>query len=188
MVKKRIIPKFLIKGGRLVKGVGFFNNMREAGNPVSTARVYDSYGVDEMIFLDIDASLSGETVSTDIIERVSEEIFMPFTVGGGLTTVGEIEDLLASGADKVSVTSIAVENPAFVQAAASRFGDQCIVVNIDYIMDGGEAWVVSKCGTERTRRTVAEFALEMEDRGAGELMLTSISRDSYGWIRFGCHP
>ena len=105
---KRIIPKFLIKGGRLVKGVGFFNNMREAGNPVSTARVYDSYGVDEMIFLDIDASLSGETVSTDIIERVSEEIFMPFTVGGGLTTLGEIEDLLASGADKVSVTSIAV--------------------------------------------------------------------------------
>ena len=132
MLKKRIIPKFLVRGGRLVKGVGFFDNMREAGNPVSTAKVYDSYGVDEMIFVDIDATPESRLIDGSIIERVSEEVFMPFTVGGGITELKQIERLLASGADKVSINSAAVADPGFVTRAASRFGDQCIVVSIDY--------------------------------------------------------
>src|SRR3954466_14955175 len=103
MLKKRIIPKFLVRGGRLVKARRFFDDVREAGNPVSTAKVYDSYGVDEMIFVDIDATPEGRLIDGAIIERVSEEVFMPFTVGGGITELRQIEKLLASGADKVSI-------------------------------------------------------------------------------------
>jgi cyclase len=128
VLKKRIIPKFLVRGGRLVKGVRFFENMREAGNPVSTAKVYDSYGVDEMIFVDIDATPEGRVITGSIVERVSEEVFMPFTVGGGISRLGDIELLLKSGADKVSINSAAVADPAFVTAAACRFGAPCIVV------------------------------------------------------------
>ncbi|MCB2001144.1 MAG: imidazole glycerol phosphate synthase subunit HisF, partial [Rhodoferax sp.] len=111
MLKKRIIPKFLIRGGRLVKGVRFHENFREAGNPVSTAKVYDSYGVDEMMFVDIDASRDKRSVADNIIERVSEEVFMPFTVGGGITSLEQIAALLRCGADKISITSAAVEQP-----------------------------------------------------------------------------
>ncbi len=178
MLKKRIIPKFLVRGGRLVKGVGFFDNMREAGNPVSTARVYDSYGVDEMIFVDIDATPEGRQISGNIIERVSEEVFMPFTVGGGVNSIAQIEALLKSGADKVSINSAAVADPAFVTAAASRFGDQCIVVSIDYReFPDGSRRVVSHCGNQPTDLDPVEFALRMQDAHAGEILLTSIDRD-----------
>jgi cyclase len=178
VLKKRIIPKFLVRGGRLVKGVRFFDNVREAGNPVSTAKVYDSYGVDEMIFLDIDATPDGRTVTGSIIERVSEEVFMPFTVGGGIRTLAEIEQLLKSGADKVSINSAAIADPPFVTQAASRFGNQCVVVAIDYREEGeGKRRVYSRCGTEATDLDPVEWALRLQDAHAGEILLSSIDRD-----------
>lgn len=178
MLKKRIIPKFLIRGGRLVKGVRFHENFREAGNPVTTAKVYDSYGVDELLFVDIDATPEGRVVTGSIIERVSEEVFMPFTVGGGIRMLGQIATLLRSGADKVCINTSAIENPAFVREAASRFGDQCIVVGIDYKrMPDGSQRVASHCGSQDTSLDPMEWALRMEDMHAGEIMLCSIDRD-----------
>ena len=148
MLKKRIIPKFLIKGGRLVKGVRFHENFREAGNPVSTAKVYDAYGVDELIFLDIEASVENRPVVHDIIERVSEEVFMPFTVGGGVRTLEDINRLLRAGADKVCINSAAVERPNLIREGANRFGDQCITVAIDYReISPGVRQIFSHCGT-----------------------------------------
>ena len=127
MLKKRIIPKFLIRNGRLVKGVRFHDNFREAGNPVSTAKVYDSYGVDELLFVDIDATPQGRPATGSVIERVSEEVFMPFTVGGGIRTLEEIAALLASGADKVCINTSAIENPAFVtRSEERRVGKECV--------------------------------------------------------------
>lgn len=178
MLKKRIIPKFLVRGGRLVKGVRFFKNMREAGNPVSTAKVYDSYGVDEMIFVDIDATPENRAITGSIIERVSEEVFMPFTVGGGITSLSQIEHLLKCGADKVSINSAAVADPAFVTRAASRFGDQCIVVSVDYHELGdGRRVVYSRCGQAPSDLDPVDWALRMQDAHAGEILLTSIDRD-----------
>jgi cyclase len=178
MLKQRIIPKFLISGSRLVKFVGFHGNLREAGNPVSTARVYDAYGADELMFLDIDATPSGRPVSGSVIERVSEQVFMPFTVGGGIRTLSQIESLLRSGADKVSINTAAIDDPSFVREAAARFGDQCIVVGIDYrIGPGGRRCVVSACGHRQTDMDPLEWALRVQDMHAGEVMLCSIDRD-----------
>jgi cyclase len=178
MLKKRIIPKFLIRQGRLVKGVHFHESFREAGNPVSTAKVYDDYGVDELLFVDIDATPQGRPTAGSIIERVSEEVFMPFTVGGGIRTLEHISTLLASGADKVCITTAAIEDPEFVTRAASSFGDQCIVVGIDYrrLLDGSNR-VVSRCGTQPTEHDPLEWAQRMQDAHAGEIMLCSIDLD-----------
>lgn len=177
MLKKRIIPKFLVRGGRLVKCRRFDDDQREAGNPVSTAKVYDSYGVDELMFVDIDATPEGRVVTGSIIERVSEEVFQPFTVGGGITTLAQIEALLKSGADKVSINSAALANPAFVTEAASKFGDQCIVVSIDYREEEGIKRVYGCGGREVTAMDAAEWALRMQDAHAGEILMTSIDRD-----------
>lgn len=178
MLKKRIIPKFLIRGGRLVKGVGFHHNFREAGNPVSTAKVYDAYGVDELMFVDIDATLENRVVNGSIIERVSEEVFMPFTVGGGLQTLDQIAALLRSGADKVSITSAAVDQPDFVRKAASRFGDQCIVVGLDYVRNSeGQLRLFTHGGTVRSDHDPIDYAQRMQDCHAGEILLCSIDRD-----------
>jgi imidazole glycerol-phosphate synthase subunit HisF len=178
MLKKRIIPKFLIRGGRLVKARGFFNDVREAGNPVSTAKVYDSYGVDELLFVDIDATPENRVVTGSIIERVSEEVFMPFTVGGGITTLAQIDALLASGADKVSINSAAIANPDFVTQAAQRFGDQCIVVSIDYREQAdGQKTVHTRCGHDVTALDPVTWALRMQDAHAGEILMSSIDRD-----------
>lgn len=178
MLKKRIIPKFLIRGSRLVKGVRFHENFREAGNPVSTAKVYDAYGVDELLFVDIDATPDGRVVTGSIIEQVSEEVFMPFTVGGGVRSLEQVGSLLRSGADKVCVNTSAIESPTFVRDAASRFGDQCIVVGIDYRrLEDGTLKVVARCGTKLTSLDPVEWALRMQDAHAGEIMLCSIDLD-----------
>lgn len=178
MLKKRIIPKFLIRGGRLVKGVRFHENFREAGNPVSTAKVYDAYGVDELMFVDIDATVEKREVSGEIIERVSEEVFMPFTVGGGIQTLDHIATLLRSGADKVSITSAAVNQPYFVRQAASYFGDQCIVVGLDYArLPDGRQRLFTHGGTVQTDFDPVETALRMQDEHTGEILLCSIDRD-----------
>jgi imidazole glycerol-phosphate synthase subunit HisF len=177
MLKKRIIPKFLIRGGRLVKMRRFTEDQREAGNPVSTAKVYDSYGIDELIFVDIDATNEARAVTGSIIERVSEEVFIPFTVGGGVRTLGEIEALLKAGADKVAINSAAVSDPGFVTAAASRFGDQCVVASVDYRDEDGARKVYAKGGSEATGLDAIEWALRMQDAHAGEILMTSIDRD-----------
>lgn len=178
MLKKRIIPKFLIRGGRLVKGVGFHQNFREAGNPVSTAKVYDAYGVDELMFVDIDATVENRPANGSIIERVSAEVFMPFTVGGGIRSLEHITTLLCSGADKVSITSEAALNPEFIRSAASRFGDQCIVVGLDYARgDDGKLRLFTHGGTQPTELDPVAYALRMQDLHAGEILLCSIDRD-----------
>lgn len=178
MLKKRIIPKFLIRGGRLVKMRRFSDDQREAGNPVSTAKVYDSYGVDELIFVDIDASAESRVINGSIIERVAEEVFVPLTAGGGVRTFAQIESLLKSGADKVSINAAAIEDPAFVTQAASRFGDQCIVVSIDYKADeAGRKRVFGHGGDLQTGHDPVEFAQRMQDLHAGEILMTSIDRD-----------
>ncbi|NJC41302.1 cyclase [Brevundimonas alba] len=178
MLKKRIIPKFLIRGGRLVKMRRFHDDQREAGNPVSTAKVYDSYGVDELIFVDIDATRETRVVTGNIIERVAEEVFVPLTAGGGVRTLSHIEALLKSGADKVSINSAAIDDPAFITQAASRFGDQCIVVSVDYKADEfGKKRVHGHGGTLQTSHDPVEFALRMQDLHAGEILMTSIDRD-----------
>lgn len=178
MLKKRIIPKFLVRGGRLVKMRRFTEDQREAGNPVSTAKVYDSYGVDELIFVDIDASAQDRVVSGSIIERVAEEVFVPLTAGGGVRTLGQIESLLKSGADKVSINAAALDDPDFVTQAASRFGDQCIVVSIDYRADEfGRKRVFGRGGSVPTHHDPVELAQRMQDLHAGEILMTSIDRD-----------
>jgi cyclase len=178
MLKKRIIPKFLIKEGRLVKAVQFHNRFREAGNPLTTAKVYNSYGVDEIIFLDIEASLKTKTIVKNLIEKISEEIFMPFTVGGGIKNLTDINNLLRAGADKVAVTTSAIENPEFVNEAAKQFGSQCITVGIDYRREvNGEYRVYSHGGTVKTNLNPVEWAQHMEDKGCGEILFTSIDRD-----------
>ncbi len=178
MLKKRIIPKFLLKDGRLVKGVHFQENIREAGNPVSTAKVYDAYGVDELFFLDIMASLESRKAVLDVIERVSKEVFMPLTVGGGIRTISDVNDLLRSGADKVSVCTAAIENPGFVKEAAGIFGDQCITVCIDYReVSPGCFKVFTNGGTVRTDLDPLDTALRMQENNCGEVVLCSIDRD-----------
>jgi cyclase len=178
MLKKRIIPKFLIKDGRLVKAVRFYENFREAGNPVTTAKVYDAYGADELIFLDIQASIESRKTVINIIERVSAEVFMPFTAGGGVRTLDDVNNLLRAGADKVSVNTAAVENPAFIKEAAQRFGDQCMIVSIDYKeVAPGVFRIFTHGGTQRTELDPVTFACQMQDNNCGEILLCSIDRD-----------
>jgi imidazole glycerol-phosphate synthase subunit HisF len=176
MLKKRIIPKFLIRNGRLVKLRRFDHDQREAGNVVSTAKVYDSYGIDELIIVDIDATAEGRVVASSIIERVAEEVFIPFTVGGGVRELGQIEALLKAGADKVSINSAATD-PGFITRAASRFGDQCIVASIDYREEGGAKRVFTGGGRTAIGVDAVDWALRMQDAHAGEILLTSIDRD-----------
>ncbi|HEX3871955.1 MAG TPA: imidazole glycerol phosphate synthase cyclase subunit [Pirellulales bacterium] len=178
MLKKRLIPKFLLRDGRLVKYTRFFHNERIAGNPVTTAKVYNDYGVDELIVLDIVPSEQSQGRVVEIIERMSEEIFMPFTVGGGVRTLEDVNRLLRAGADKVSVNSEAVRRPKFVREAARTFGDQCITVSIDYMRtasDGPRVFIDG--GHERTALDPIEWALRCEDLHCGEILLGSIDRD-----------
>lgn len=178
MLKKRIIPKFLLKDGRLIKGVRFHENLREAGNPITTSKVYDAYGVDELIFLDIQASQETRKTVCTIIEKVSEEVFMPFTAGGGISTLEDINNLLRAGADKVSINTAAIENPGFIKEAASVFGDQCIIVSIDYKeISPGMFRVFTHGGGKTTDIEPTEWALRMQDNNCGEILLSSIDKD-----------
>ena len=178
MLKKRIIPKFLLREGRLFKGVRFHENSREAGNPVTVAKVYDSYGVDELIFLDTQATVSVQASIVDVIEKVSCEVFMPLTVGGGVRTLEDINRLLRAGADKVSINTAAVEQSGFIGRAARMYGDQCITVAIDYReVDPGIFRVFTHAGCRPTDLDPLEWALRMQDENCGEILLCSIDRD-----------
>jgi cyclase len=178
MLMKRLIPKFLLRDGRLVKYVRFFENERMAGNPVSTAKVYNDYGVDELIVLDIVPTEESRARVIEVVERMSEEIFMPFTVGGGIRTLDDVNAMLRAGADKVSVNSQAVRNPDFVREAAQRFGDQCITVSIDYKRIAPKVYrVVVDGGREVTALNPVEWALRCQDLHCGEILMTSIDND-----------
>ena len=190
MLTKRIIPCLDVKDGRVVKGVSF-KNLRDAGDPVEVAAVYDSDGADELCFLDITASHEGRSTMIDIVERTADNIFMPLTVGGGIHTVDDIRALLKAGADKVSINTAAVRKPALVREAAGRFGTQCIVVAIDakrqpsplsvHKTPEQRSWhVFTHGGRESSGRDVVDWARMAEEYGAGEILLTSMDRDGTG--------
>jgi cyclase len=176
MLKKRIIPKLLLKNGRNVKGVKFVH-LRDTGHPVTNARIYDAQGADELMFLDITASAENRSILYDIIARTAEEVFMPFCVGGGVRTVEDIRNLLLAGADKVSINTAAVENPTLIADGARLFGVQCIVVSIDFRRHGRRCKVCTHGGTVATDLDVLDHVRRMADLGAGEILLTSIDRD-----------
>jgi len=176
MVSKRIIPCLDVKDGRVVKGINFVN-LRDAGDPVENAKAYDQQGADELTFLDITASYETRRIILDVVRRTAEEVFMPLTVGGGLRTLDDIRDLLKAGADKVSINTAAVKEPVFVQRAAERFGSQCIVVAIDAKKRNGGWDVFTHGGRFPAGIDAIKWAKEMEEYGAGEILLTSMDRD-----------
>jgi len=177
MLKIRIIPCLDVKDGRVVKGVQFVD-LRDAGDPVEQARIYDAAGADELTFLDITASHENRDTILEVVSRTAEQCFMPLTVGGGVRTIEDIRRLLLAGADKVSINSAAVARPAFVREAAKKYGDQCIVVAIDARQSGPGKWqVFTHGGRKGTGLDAVDWARRMTDHGAGEILLTSMDRD-----------
>ncbi|MFZ0033487.1 MAG: imidazole glycerol phosphate synthase subunit HisF [Sedimentisphaerales bacterium] len=179
MLTKRIIPCLDVKDNRVVKGVHFLN-LRDAGDPVELGTRYSDEGADELVFLDITATIRSRKTIVDLVEKVAENVFIPFTVGGGIRTVDQIDELLRSGAEKVSVNTAAVQNPDLLTEAAQRFGNQCIVLAIDARCSKqrkGHWQVTVKAGSEPTDLDAVEWAVKAEKLGAGEILLTSMDAD-----------
>ena len=177
MYAKRIIPCLDVKNGRVVKGVSFVN-IRDAGDPVECAIAYDKQGADELVLLDIMASHEGRSTMLDIVERVADNVFIPFTVGGGIRTTDDFKEILRAGADKISVNSAAVRNPQLINEAAYKFGSQCVVCAIDAKRtDDGGFEVYLNGGRVPTGIDAVKWAVEAESRGAGEILLTSMDQD-----------
>lgn len=178
MYAKRIIPCLDVKNGRVVKGVSFVD-LRDAGDPVECAAAYDKQGADELVLLDITATHEGRSTMIDIVERVAQTVFIPFTVGGGIRTVDDFKELLRAGADKISVNSAAVRNPELINDAAYKFGSQCVVCAIDAKKkDDGSGWeVYLNGGRIPTGIDAVKWACEAQQRGAGEILLTSMDCD-----------
>ena len=178
MFTKRIIPCLDVNNGRVVKGVNFVN-LKDAGDPVEIAAAYDQAGADEVVFLDITASSDGRNTVVDLVRRVAEKVFIPFTVGGGIRTVDDFRAVLREGADKVSVNSAAIDRPELIHEAAEKFGSQCVVVAIDAKKRAnGEGWTIYKHGGRRdTGIDAVEWAKRVCDLGAGEILLTSMDCD-----------
>ncbi|MDE3090549.1 MAG: imidazole glycerol phosphate synthase subunit HisF [Chloroflexota bacterium] len=188
MLAKRIIPCLDVKGGRVVKGVNFVQ-LRDAGDPVEQARAYDAAGADELVFLDITASHERRDILLDIVRAVADQVFIPFAVGGGVRTVDDFRAILLAGADKVAANTAVVENPALISEAAEKFGSQCVVVAIDAKQVTGDTasrysplatrhWqIYTRGGRTPTGKDTIEWAREVEARGAGEILLTSMDRD-----------
>ncbi len=181
MLAKRIIPCLDIKDGRVVKGV-HFENLRDAGDPVAQARLYDEQGADELVFLDISATPEGRATTVELVAQVADQVFMPFTVGGGIGSVAQMRRLLLAGADKVSVNSAAVRNPDLITEGALRFGSQCIVLAIDArrVSGPGEPprWeVYISGGRVPTGLDAVEWAVRGVEKGAGEILLTGMDAD-----------
>jgi imidazole glycerol-phosphate synthase subunit HisF len=179
MLTKRIIPCFDIKNGRVVKNVSFLTNERDAGDPVELAKMYEEQGADELVLLDITATNEGRATMLDIVRRTADQVFIPFTVGGGVSKVEDVRELLLAGADKVGINTAAVKNPQFVTDAAKKFGSQCIVVSIDgkWNPERGDWEVMINAGKVSTGLSAIDWAQEMERRGAGEILLTSFDQD-----------
>jgi len=178
MLTKRIIPCLDVTGGRVVKGVNFVN-LKDAGDPVEVAAYYDKAGADELVFLDITASSDERAIMRDMVARTAEQVFIPFTVGGGIRDVDDFRDILKLGADKISINSAALKRPELISEAAWRFGSQCVVVAIDAKRRAdGSGWdVYLNGGRVNTGRDALEWAVEAERRGAGEILLTSMNAD-----------
>jgi cyclase len=178
MLTKRIIPCLDVLGGRVVKGIQFVN-LIDAGDPVQCAAAYDKAGADELVFLDITASSDSRDIMLDVVSRVAEHVFIPFTVGGGVRTVEDFRRILLAGADKIGVNSAALKRPELITEAAMRFGSQCVVAAIDAKkrVDGSGWDVYLNGGRVNTGRDAVEWAHEAEKRGAGEILLTSMDRD-----------
>jgi len=178
MLAKRIIPCLDVDKGRVVKGVNFVD-LIDAGDPVAQAKFYDGEGADELVFLDISASSDNRSTMLDVVRRTAEEVFIPFTIGGGIRTADDMREILRSGADKISVNSAAVKNPLLISDGAERFGVQCIVVAIDAKRTrSGNRWkVFINGGRTETDLDAVEWAQKVESLGAGEILLTSIDRD-----------
>ncbi len=176
MLAKRIIPCLDVKDGRVVKGTHFVN-LRDAGDPVECGLRYSEEGADELVFLDITASSDRRNIVTDMVRRVADSINIPFTVGGGLRSIDDIQEILRAGADKVSLNTSAVEDPSLVQKSAERFGSQCIVVAIDARRENGVARVYTHGGRTRTDLEAVDWAKKVAELGAGEILLTSMDAD-----------
>lgn len=173
---KRIIPCLDVKDGETVKGVNFVQ-LRKAGDPVELGKIYSASGADELVFLDITASHEGRKTFTNMVERVAKEINIPFTVGGGIREIEDVERLLYAGADKVSVNSAAIKQPELINQISSRFGSQVCVCAIDARYDDGEWYCYLNGGRVRTDRKLLDWAKEAEQRGAGEILFTSMDHD-----------
>lgn len=178
MHTKRIIPCLDVTGGRVVKGVNFVN-LRDAGDPVEVAKAYDKAGADELVFLDITASSDARNIVIDMVRRVAETVFIPFTVGGGIRTVEDFRAILREGADKISINSSAINTPELISHAADKFGSQCVVVAIDAKRrEDGSGWNVYKNGGRiDVGLDAVEWAMKAERLGAGEILLTSMDCD-----------
>ena len=177
MFTKRIIPCLDVKNGRVVKGINFVN-LKDAGDPVEVAAAYDQAGADELVFLDITASSDARATAVDMVRKVAEKVFIPFTVGGGIRTVEDFKALLREGADKISINSSAINDPTLISRAAEKFGSQCVVVAIDAKRRADGGWNVYKNGGRiDVGLDAVEWAVEAEKRGAGEILLTSINCD-----------
>jgi cyclase len=181
MLSRRIIPCLDVNAGRVVKGVQF-QQLRDAGDPVECAKAYDAQGADELVFLDITASSDGRAIMHDVVAATAEQCFMPLTVGGGLRTVADIEAMLKSGADKVSLNTAAIKDPQLIAEASNRFGAQCIVLAIDAKREpDGKSWrVYTHGGRNPTELDAVAWAVRAVELGAGEILLTSMDRDGTG--------
>ena len=176
MLTKRIVPCLDIKNGRTVKGVNFVN-LRDAGDPIELAKQYAEIGADELVFLDIAATLENRGTTLEMVLKVAEQVNIPFTVGGGISSVKHVDALLQSGADKISINSSAVKNPDLINELSQKFGNQCIVVAIDAKQINGNWKVHLAGGTIPTDLDLFEWAKEVEQRGAGEILFTSMDND-----------
>ncbi len=176
MLKNRIIPCLDVKNGRVVKGINFVD-LKDAGDPVEQAKIYSDSGADEICFLDITASNENRDTIYDVVEKTSKKCFVPLTVGGGVRSVNDIYKLLNCGADKVSINTAAVKNPEVVADSSKKFGSQCIVVAIDAKKNQDRWEIFTHGGRNNTGIDAIEFAIKMEERGAGELLITSMDRD-----------
>ncbi len=177
MLKKRIIPCLDVKDGRVVKGVNFVN-LTDVGDPVDSARAYYEAGCDELVFLDITATSDNRQTTVDMVRHVADQVFIPFTVGGGIRSVDDMNQMLKAGADKVAVNSSALANPQLIKDCAEKFGNQCVVVAIDAKRQADDSWHVYVAGGRKdTGRDLLEWAKEAVRLGAGEILLTSMDKD-----------
>ncbi|MEC1376545.1 imidazole glycerol phosphate synthase subunit HisF [Heyndrickxia oleronia] len=177
MIAKRIIPCLDVKNGSVVKGVNF-KSLRQLGDPVDLAKFYSENGADELVFLDISATNEGRRTMIDVVKKTAEQVFVPFTVGGGVRTIDDVTELLRAGADKIGINSAAVANPQLIKDASDRFGSQCVVVAIDAKRFPDGTWhVMTHGGNKNTGLNAIEWAKDVERLGAGEILLTSVDYD-----------
>lgn len=176
MLKRRIIPCLDVRAGRTVKGINFVD-IRDAGDPVELATLYAEQGADELVFLDITATEEKRKTLVDMVSKVAAQINIPFTVGGGITSVVEAGEVILAGADKIGINSSAVKNPTLINEIAAQFGSQCVVVAVDAKWENDDWWVYVSGGKIKTKLKVLDWVVEAEQRGAGEILLTSINHD-----------